>query len=210
MSNPGLPGIAEAVFCLSPDTATSSAYDGTSDALSRRIMPDSARNQTEPKVAPAQPGGGQQASNPSANGPAPATKPAESKSAPTAIQVPAEPSKPFAERLPENVAGMLCYLLGWISGLGFLLADRRPFVRYHAAQSVVVFATLNLVMLVLGDFMLGSLMPHASAILLILQRVVELVWIIAALLLMLKANSGERYRVAIAASFADRAAGIKS
>jgi len=45
--------------------------------------------------------------------------------------------------------------------------------------------------------MLGSLMPHASAILLILQRVVELVWIIAALLLMLKANSGERYRVAL-------------
>jgi len=103
---------------------------------------------------------------------------------------------------------MLCYLLGWVSGLGFLLADRRPFVRYHAAQSVVVFATLSLLMLVLGDFMLGSLMPQAGVILLILHRVVALVWIVAALVLMLKANAGERCRVPIAASFADRAARI--
>ena len=38
--------------------------------------------------------------------------------------------------MDENVAGLLCYLFGWISGLIFLLIDKRPFVKFHAAQSI--------------------------------------------------------------------------
>ena len=38
--------------------------------------------------------------------------------------------------LEENVAGLLCYLFGWISGLVFLLIDKRPFVRFHGAQAI--------------------------------------------------------------------------
>src|SRR5216684_4441136 len=37
--------------------------------------------------------------------------------------------------LAENVAGLLCYSLGWLTGLIFLLIDRRPSVQFHAAQS---------------------------------------------------------------------------
>lgn len=73
-------------------------------------------------------------------------------------------------------------------------------------KSVVVFATLNLLLLVLGDFFLASLVTRAGGVLLILRHIVELVWIVAAIVLMLKANSGERYRLAFAAAFADRAA----
>src|SRR5262244_3627402 len=40
------------------------------------------------------------------------------------------------EGIQENVAGLLCYLFGWISGLIFLLIDKRPFVRFHGAQSI--------------------------------------------------------------------------
>jgi uncharacterized membrane protein len=40
------------------------------------------------------------------------------------------------EGLQENVAGPLCYLFLWLSGLIFLLIDRRPFVRFHAAQAI--------------------------------------------------------------------------
>jgi uncharacterized membrane protein len=130
-------------------------------------------------------------------------KPAEEPSKPPAPQV------PFTERVPENVAAMLAYLFGWISGLVLLLVDRRPFVRYHAAQSVVVFATLSLLMLVLGGFFLGTLLPHFGGLLLVLRRVVELTWLVALVVLTLKAGSGERYRVPYAASYADRAAGAK-
>jgi uncharacterized membrane protein len=113
------------------------------------------------------------------------------------------------ERVPENVAGMLCYLLGWITGLFFLFADKRPFVRYHAAQSVVVFGALSLVLLVIGDFFLAGFVPSLAEPLLIVRRIVELVWLVATVLLMLRANAGERYRVPYAAAFADRAAGAR-
>jgi hypothetical protein len=46
---------------------------------------------------------------------------------------------PAASGLAENVAGLLCYALGWLTGLIFLLIDKRPFVRFHAAQSIVDF-----------------------------------------------------------------------
>ena len=38
--------------------------------------------------------------------------------------------------IEENIAGLLCYIFGWISGLIFLLIDKRPFVKFHAAQSI--------------------------------------------------------------------------
>ena len=52
--------------------------------------------------------------------------------------------------LPENVAALLSYVLGWITGLVFLLIDKRPYVRFHAAQSVVVFLGLHVLRGVLG------------------------------------------------------------
>jgi uncharacterized membrane protein len=44
--------------------------------------------------------------------------------------------------LSENVAGLLCYLFGWVSGLIFLFIDKRPFVRFHAAQSIGLFLSV--------------------------------------------------------------------
>ena len=47
--------------------------------------------------------------------------------------------------LQENVAGLLCYILGWVSGLIFLLIEtENKFVRFHAVQSIIVFGTLNI------------------------------------------------------------------
>jgi len=47
----------------------------------------------------------------------------------------AESNSPTAG-IAENVAGLLSYLFFWVSGLVFLLLDKRPFVRFHAAQSL--------------------------------------------------------------------------
>ncbi len=41
--------------------------------------------------------------------------------------------------LQPNIAGLLCYLVGFITGIYFLVADpykRDPFVRFHALQSI--------------------------------------------------------------------------
>jgi uncharacterized membrane protein len=45
---------------------------------------------------------------------------------------------PPTESIQENIAGLLCYLFGWISGLIFLLIDKRPFVRFHGAQAIAM------------------------------------------------------------------------
>ncbi|WP_306055515.1 lamin tail domain-containing protein [Natronococcus wangiae] len=45
--------------------------------------------------------------------------------------------------LPETVLAALAYLLGWLSGIAVLLVERESeSVRFHAAQSVVVFGAL--------------------------------------------------------------------
>jgi uncharacterized membrane protein len=139
----------------------------------------------------------------------PARTTQEPRPAPASPQPPSAPSKPFEERVPENVAGMLCYPFAWAGGLILLVIDKRPFVRYHAAQSVIVFATLSLLLLVLGGFFFASFAPGLATLWAVLRRVVELTWIATTVILMLKAYSGERYRVPFAAAYADRAARTK-
>jgi len=53
--------------------------------------------------------------------------------------------------LDENVAGLLCYVLGWVSGLVFILIEQQSkFVRYHAMQSIYIFGTITVAAIVLG------------------------------------------------------------
>src|ERR1022692_4411589 len=47
-----------------------------------------------------------------------------------------------AGALPENVVGLLCYLVGPVSGTWFFLTDKRPSVRSHAMRSMVIFGGL--------------------------------------------------------------------
>jgi uncharacterized membrane protein len=47
--------------------------------------------------------------------------------------------------LPENVVAVLCYPVGWFSGIFFLLLERKNrFVRFHAMQSILLFMPLAL------------------------------------------------------------------
>jgi uncharacterized membrane protein len=53
-----------------------------------------------------------------------------------AAPVVAQSAAPSSEGIDENVAGLLCYVFWWVSGLIFLLIDKRPFVKFHAAQDI--------------------------------------------------------------------------
>jgi uncharacterized membrane protein len=53
------------------------------------------------------------------------------------------------EGLAENVAGLFCYVLGWLTGIIFLMIDKRPWVRFHAAQSIAVFGGLTVIRIAL-------------------------------------------------------------
>ncbi len=52
--------------------------------------------------------------------------------------------------MSENVAATLAYALGWLTGLIFFLIDKRPYVRFHATQSIVVFGGLHILTFIVG------------------------------------------------------------
>ena len=56
-----------------------------------------------------------------------------------AVAAPAAPAAEYPTAgMDENIAGLLCYVFGWVSGLIFLLIDKRPFVKFHGAQSIAL------------------------------------------------------------------------
>jgi uncharacterized membrane protein len=103
------------------------------------------------------------------------------------------------EGLQENVAGVLCYVLGWVTGIIFLLIDKRPFVKFHAAQSIVVFGGLTLIRiaLVFMHGMFGGLLGFG--IFGLLTFLGFILWV----LLMVKAYQHQMFRLPIAADIAD-------
>ena len=98
--------------------------------------------------------------------------------------------------LEENIAGLLSYVLGWITGLIFYLLEKdNKFVRFHAMQSMVVFGAITIVSIVL------SWIPVIGSVISMLLSILALVlWII----LMIKAFQGNMYKLPWAGDFADK------
>ena len=115
--------------------------------------------------------------------------------------------------MSENVAGLLCYVLGWLTGIIFLLIDKRPFVRFHAAQSIVVFGGLHLIRIALGImFGVGWFLGGAGdwtgfSMGLALISLIGLVSLVLWIVCMVKAYQGVRFEVPIAAPIAKSLAG---
>ena len=97
--------------------------------------------------------------------------------------------------LDENIAGLLCYILGWVSGIVFLLIEQdNKFVRFHATQSIIVFGIVTVAGIILSFVpFIGWLVPAISFIL----------WVV----LMFKAYQGTRYKIPWAGNLAERWAG---
>jgi uncharacterized membrane protein len=103
--------------------------------------------------------------------------------------------------LDENIAGLLCYAGLWVTGLVFFLIDKRPSVRFHAAQSMVVFGGLQIADIVLQEAFISIFRAFSLGGFLI--RALELLGLVLWILLMVKAYQGEKFRVPIAADIAD-------
>ena len=107
--------------------------------------------------------------------------------------------------LSENVAGLLCYVLGWISGLVFLLIEQEnKFVRFHAVQSIVTFGSIMIVSIVLS--ILG-LIPYLGVIFDIVNGIIGLLAFVLWIVLMVKAYQGTKYKLPWAGDFAEKRSG---
>ncbi|MCC7031688.1 MAG: DUF4870 domain-containing protein [Acidobacteria bacterium] len=108
--------------------------------------------------------------------------------------------------LDDRLASALCYSAWWMTGILFLVLERQHRgVRFHAAQSLVLFGSLSLVLVALGVFsalaMVVSSQAHQVA-----RALADAVWVGAAVLwvvLVVRAWRGETWRVPLAATLAD-------
>ena len=112
-----------------------------------------------------------------------------------------------SEGLQENVAALLAYVLGWLTGIIFLLIDKRPYVKFHAAQSIVVFGGLTILRIGVGIVagMFGGMSGFGAIV--ALGAITGLVGLVLWILLMVKAYQHQNFRVPIAAGIADSIAG---
>ena len=103
-----------------------------------------------------------------------------------------------ATGLDENVAGLLSYLVGWITGIIFFILEKdNKFVRFHAMQSIVVFGVLCVASIVIGWIpVVGGIISGLIGLL------AFILWII----LMVKAFKGEMFKLPWAGDVAEKAA----
>jgi uncharacterized membrane protein len=65
--------------------------------------------------------------------------------------------------MADNVAGALCYVLGFITGIIFLVIQpysQNRTVRFHAFQSIFLSLAYFVIRVVLGSMVLGNILFH--------------------------------------------------
>jgi uncharacterized membrane protein len=97
--------------------------------------------------------------------------------------------------LDPKVGGLLCYLLGWITGVVFLVLEKSDdFVRFHAYQSTATFGGLFVLSVAAGWLpVIGALLQ------MLLGPVTLILWIV----LMVKAWQGERFKLPVVGDWAE-------
>ena len=110
--------------------------------------------------------------------------------------------------LEANIAGLLCYVLGWISGLVFILIEKENrFVRFHAMQSIVTFGAITVVSIILS--ILG-IIPFIGVIFDIINWIIGVLTFVLWIILMVKAAQGTMYKLPWAGNFAEKQVGEKA
>ena len=98
--------------------------------------------------------------------------------------------------MEQNLEGLLCYVVGWVTGMIFLILEKdNKFVRFHAIQSIVVFGAFTVLVIIF------NFIPVIGWILnLLLGIFAFILWIV----LMVKAYSGQMYKLPIAGDIAEK------
>ena len=98
--------------------------------------------------------------------------------------------------MQPNVAGLLCYLLGFVTGIVFLIIEKEnKFVRFHAMQSIIVFG---------GIFVLNMVLSFIPIIGWVLGFLISILGLILWILLMIKAYNGEMYKLPVVGDMAEQ------
>jgi len=96
----------------------------------------------------------------------------------------------------EKTKALLCYVLGWITGIAFLIIEKESkFVRFHAMQSTITFIGFTAISILLG------FIPFIGVIFNLLITIAALItWVVC----MLKAYQGEMFKLPLTGDLAER------
>jgi uncharacterized membrane protein len=107
--------------------------------------------------------------------------------------------------LEPNIAALLSYVGLWVSGIVFLVLEKKDkFVRFHAIQSIIVFGAFSVVWIVLSIInsniwlSIHGLWIFFTIIMWLLGVFAFILWLV----LILKAYKGEKYKLPIAGDIA--------
>jgi uncharacterized membrane protein len=124
------------------------------------------------------------------------------------------PTPAASSGMSNNVAGLLCYVVGWITGLIFLLIDpykNDKFVRFHAFQSIFfnialigVYIAVFFISIVLGFITKGLSIIIMGPLMLLVWLGVLITWIF----LMIKAYNNQTFKLPIIGDLAAKQAGL--
>jgi uncharacterized membrane protein len=98
--------------------------------------------------------------------------------------------------LQANLAALLSYSLGWITGLIFFLIEKEnKFVRFHAFQSIVTFLSFTVLSIAF------TVIPVIGWAMLPVLYIAELIlWVV----LMVKAYQGETFKLPVIGELAEK------
>jgi uncharacterized membrane protein len=96
--------------------------------------------------------------------------------------------------LQDNVAGLLCYVAGWITGIIFLILEpNNKFVKFHAWQSIIVFGAVTVL------YVIFFWVP-------VLWWIIWIIGLILWVWLIYQAYQGKKYMLPIAGNIAEKIA----
>jgi len=98
--------------------------------------------------------------------------------------------------LTPNVAALLCYVAGWVSGIVFLVLEQKNrFVRFHALQSIIIFAILSIA---------GGIFGRAPVVSPVFSAITGVAAFVIWILLIVKSQSSDIYKFLWAGDLAER------
>ena len=115
--------------------------------------------------------------------------------------------QPSSTGLEPNIAAALAYLAGPLSGVLVLVVERNSrFVRFHALQSIVGLGGLWLLAGAFGLLAVLTVFVSATgfAVLLYAAWVTGAAWIVVWLVCLVKAYSGQAWKLPLAGKYAER------
>ena len=127
---------------------------------------------------------------------------------------PPSPGTAAGAGMEDNVAGALCYLVGFVTGVLFLVLEpysKRAFVRFHAFQSILFCAAWIALSIALsiGFGIMGAVLHMVWFIFAPIRGLIGLLGFLIWLFCMYKAYNREWYQLPLVGPIAAKQAGVQ-